>query len=122
MLCAFSAGSLRQRDHLPPLPAVRARALGRPAEVVHVDDVIAAEHARRPMPAERHDRVRVDARLNQVPHAAPAQVVHNAAVEADIRASPLPPLAEVPDRFPIAMEDVGAVEAAWSSPEKWTPR
>ena len=113
--CRCSVGFLvlagSQRDDGRALALVAARPLRRAAQVVHVDDVVALEHARCPVPRERHHRVRRDAAADQVAHAGAPEIMHDAAGEAELAARLRPELAEVPDAPAGAMEDERAVQA-----------
>src|SRR5262249_19009114 len=98
--------------HRCRLTLIDAGPLGGPAQVVDVDDVVALEHARRPVAGERHDGVRRRPAADQVPDAAPPQVVHDAARETERGAGFRPELPEVPDAAAVAVEAVGTTRAA----------
>src|SRR5262249_31661317 len=98
--------------HRCRLTLIAAGPLGGPAQVVDVDDVVALEHARRPVAGERHDGVRRRSAADQVPDAAPPQVVHDAARETERGAGFRPELPEVPDAAAVAVEDVWTIKAA----------
>src|SRR5262245_9962235 len=98
--------------HRRRLTLLGTRPLGRPAQVVNVDDVVALEHARRPVAGDGHDGVRWCPAADQVPDAAPPQVVHDTARETGLRAGFRPELSEVPDSAAVPVEDVWAVKSA----------
>jgi hypothetical protein len=81
-------------------------------EVVQVDDVVAAKHRRRAVAAERHDRVRVNPRVDQLLDPGAPKVVHDPTVESDGAAGGGPALAEVTDGVAVVVEDAPAVEPA----------
>src|SRR5690349_9206857 len=83
---------------------------------MQIDDVVAPEHARRPVPRERHDGVRIVPGVNEMLHAAPSEVVDDPARQPGRRARLRPELPEVPNAAAVPVEDVRAVEASDSDP------
>jgi len=110
-LCGFSV-PYPEQNHRTRGATVVAGTLGGYPEIIDVDEVIPAEHRRGAMPAERHDRVRVDTGADQMTDAAPPEIMHDPAVEADLLTRAAPELAEVAHGPSLPVEDVRAIEAA----------